>query len=207
MKPDTVSNTTRRSILAAVRRGPVTIAELMGATGLSVNAVRFHLASLEAEGLVAAAGTRQHAGPGKPASLYAVTPEADLRSSRAYAPVLAACIAELRSSVPARQVLPFLRRVGTRLGRAADSGGKSLSARVKGASEFLNAIGGVTAVVRLKDGYRIVGRGCPLSAVVKDEPCVCAAVEAVVSEIVGRRAVERCDRSARPSCCFEISAA
>jgi predicted ArsR family transcriptional regulator len=207
MRPDTASNKTRRSILAFARKGPVTIADLVVATGLSVNAVRFHLGSLEAEGLVAASGTQRPAGPGKPAALYMVTPEADLKFSRAYAPVLAACIAELRSSVPEKQVIPFLGRVGKRLGSAAAAKGKSLSSRVKAASDFLNAVGGVTSVTRSNGCYRIVGKGCPLAAVVKEEPCTCIAVEALISEIVGRRATEHCDRSGRPSCCFEISAA
>lgn len=205
MKSDAAANKTRRSILASVRRGPVTIPDLVGATGLSVNAVRFHLGSLEAEGLVSRHGTQRSATPGKPASLYMVTQEADLRFSRAYAPVLAACIAELRHSVPARQVIPFLHRVGKRLGAAAVTRKKSLALRVKAASDFLNAIGGVTTVGRSRDGYRIVGQGCPLAAVVKEEPCTCAAVEALISEIVGRRVTESCDRSGRPSCCFEIS--
>jgi DeoR family suf operon transcriptional repressor len=206
MKSDTAANKTRRSILASVRRGPVTIVDLVEATGLSVNAVRFHLGSLEAEGLVRVSGTRRSSGPGKPAALYMVTPEADFRFSRAYAPVLGACIAELRSSVPAKQVIPFLQRAGARLGAASAAGGKSLPARVKAASDFLNGIGGVTAVTRSPNGYRIVGRGCPLAEVVKEEPCTCTAVEALISEIVGRKVIEHCDRAGRPSCCFEIQA-
>jgi DeoR family suf operon transcriptional repressor len=206
MKSGPSSNKSRRSILALVRRGPVTIGELVDATGLSVNAVRFHLESLEMEGLVMSAGTRTPTGPGKPAALYTVTAEADLGFSRAYAPVLAACVAELRSSVPAKQVIPFLHRVGKRLAAAATVSGRSLAARVKAASDFLNAIGGVTTFTRTRDGFRIVGKGCPLSAVVMDEPCTCSAVEALVSEIIGRRAYEKCDRRGRPSCCFEVPA-
>lgn len=200
------ANKSRQSILAFVRDGPVTVGELARSTGLSVNAVRFHLESLEKEGLVAAAGTQPPAGPGKPAALYTVTPKADLGFSRAYAPVLSACVAELRSSVPAKQVVPLLHRVGKRLGSAAAVGGKPLAARVRAASDFLNAIGGLTSVVRTKAGYRIVGKGCPLAAVVEMEPCICTAVESLVSEIVGRQAIEHCDRTGRPNCCFVVSA-
>lgn len=206
MRSSPSANKSKQAVLGRVRRGPVTIGELVDATGLSVNAVRFHLETLEMEGLVASAGTRRPRGPGQPATLYTVTPEAELGFSRAYAPVLTACIAELRSSVPAKQVIPFLHRVGKRIGSGASVSGRSLAARVKSASDFLNAIGGVTSVARTGDGFRIVGKGCPLAAVVEEEPCTCTAVEALVSQIIGKRAVEKCDRSGRPSCCFEVSA-
>jgi predicted ArsR family transcriptional regulator len=197
----------KRAVLSLVRGGPIAIPEIAGTTGLSANAVRFHLESLEAEGLVELVGTREQTGPGKPAAMYMVTAEADLSFSRAYAPVLAACVAELRGVMSAKELTAFLRRVGKRLGRNAALKNKPLPARVRAASEFLNAVGGLTSVTRTEKGYEIIGRGCPLSAVVEREPCACQAVEGLVTEIVGTRAVERCDRTSRPSCCFEVSAA
>lgn len=206
MKPSS-SIKSKRAVLSLLRGGPISIPEIAATTGLSPNAVRFHLDSLEAEGLVQAVGTRAPSGPGKPAAVYMVTAEADLSFSRAYAPVLAACVAELREGMTAKDLTAFLHRVGRRLGAAAESSNKPLSARVRAASEFLNAVGGLTSVTRTAKGYKIIGRGCPLSAVVEREPCACHAVEGLVTEIVGRRAVERCDRTVRPSCCFEVSAA
>lgn len=206
MTPST-SIKSKRAVLTLVRGGPIAIPEIAAGTGLSPNAVRFHLDSLEAEGLIEAAGKRAATGPGKPAVMYMATAEADLTFSRAYAPVLAACVAELRGVMSARELTAFLHRVGKRLGSAAAARNKPLSARVRAASEFLNAVGGLTSVTRTAKGYQIIGRGCPLSAVVEREPCACQAVEGLVTEIVGRRAVERCDRTNRPSCCFEVSAA
>ena len=207
MKASADTTKSKSSILSLVRAGPVSIPDLVAETGLSVNAVRFHIESLEADGLVESVGTRAPSGPGKPAALYGVTAEADLAFSRAYAPVLAACIAELRSSAPAKEVARFLQNVGRRLGADAGIKSKPLSGRVRAASDFLNEIGGLTTVVRKGSDFEIVGRGCPLSAVVEREPCACQAVEALVSEIVGRKATERCDRTGRPSCRFEVSAA
>lgn len=207
MKSPASNIKSRRTVLALVRGGPIAIPEISAATGLSATAVRFHLESLEAEGLVEGAGTRAPTGPGKPAAMYAVTPEAELAFSRAYAPVLAACVAELRSSMGSRDAEKFLRRVGKRLWASSSLRTKPLSVRVRAASDFLNAIGGLTVVSRTSGGYRIVGRGCPLSAVVEREPCACEAVEGLVTEIVGKRSFERCDRSGRPSCRFEIPAA
>lgn len=205
MTPTSIKS--KRAVLSLVRGGPIAIPEIAASTGLSANAVRFHLESLETEGLIESVGTRAPTGPGKPAAMYMVTPEADLTFSRAYAPVLAACVAELRGVMSAKELTAFLHRVGKRLGAGAVLKSKPLSARVRAASEFLNAVGGMTSVARTAKGYQIIGRGCPLAAVVEREPCACQAVEGLVTEIVGRRAVERCDRSSRPSCCFEVSAA
>ena len=207
MKAAPANLKSKSSVLSLVRSGPVSVAELVEASGLSSNAVRFHLETLEAEGLVELAGMRAPAGPGKPATLYMVTPDAELGFSRAYAPVLSACIAELRNSATEKEATRFLRLVGKRLGADVSAARKALPSRVRAASDFLNAIGGHTNVVRTAAGYRIAGRGCPLSAVVKDEPCICRVVEALVSEIVGKAAVECCDRTGRPNCCFEVSAA
>lgn len=134
-----------------------------------------------------------------------LTREADLSFSRAYAPVLEACVHELRSSLPAHQVTSLLRRVGKRLAKKRDSGERPLSRRVRDAADALDALGGLTTVVRTSDGYTIRGRGCPLGAVVAEEPCVCTAVESLLTTIAGTPVKEHCDRSGRPSCCFEIS--
>ena len=57
---------TRRVLLTLLRARPSSVADLARETGLTVNAVRFHLESLELEGLVEPAGMRRPAGPGKP---------------------------------------------------------------------------------------------------------------------------------------------
>jgi predicted ArsR family transcriptional regulator len=80
-----------------------------------------------------------------------------------------------------------------------------LSARVSGASDLLNALGGLTSVEKTGTTYRIVGRACPLSRAVEADHCVCTAVTSLVAEVVGAEVKERCDRSGRPKCCFEIS--
>lgn len=180
--------------------------DIAGELRLTTNAVRFHLVPLESEGLIAPCGTRKPDGRGKPATLYTVTADADLAFSRAYAPVLEACLQELRRTVPGDEVVPFLRRVGDRLVPETDTE-KPLSRRVRMAADTLNAIGGLTTVVKTDSGYDIRGMACPLAAVVTSEPCACTVVESLLRRIVGGPVHERCDRTGRPRCCFEISAA
>jgi len=119
--------------------------------------------------------------------------------------VLIACLEELRERTSAQQVAAFLKRVGKRLAEGFAPSEGALSSRVAGASEMLNTLGGITTVEKSGKTYRIVGRACPLSRAVEADHCVCAAVTSLVAEVVGAEVTERCDRSGRPKCCFEIS--
>ena len=203
MSPTEKAEKSRATLLQLLRRGPTTVEELATATDLTPNAVRFHLASMEAAGEVESAGVRRHEGAGKPAALYMLTFEAEVGFSKAYAPVLEATIQELRESLPKKEVVPFLRRVGERLASSKPPEG-TLSSRVSRGSRLLNELGGCTAVTKGPDGYTIVGRGCPLSAVVAEEPCVCEAVESLLTSVIGSTVKQCCQHGPRPNCCFQV---
>ncbi|MDQ1580025.1 MAG: hypothetical protein QOD05_800 [Microbacteriaceae bacterium] len=192
-------------LLALLREGTWTVDDLATRLELTDNAVRFHLTSLEDAGTVRKNGVLRKEGAGKPADLYTLTPEAEESFSRAYAPVLAVLLAELRETMSTTQLVAFLRRAGTRLAKGLPRSSGSLSHRVAGAAELLNALGGVTAVEKSGNTYQIIGRACPLSRAVEADHCVCAAVTALVAEVVDADVAERCDRSGRPRCHFEIS--
>src|SRR5437667_4582098 len=78
--------TTRGRIVLLVRRSARTVDELAGLLGVTRNAVREHLATLERDGFLHRTGARR--ADGKPAYLYALTPEAAELFPRGYAPVL-----------------------------------------------------------------------------------------------------------------------
>ena len=203
--PTTKNDATRGRVLALLRENPCTVDDLATRLDVTDNAVRFHLAALEASGSVRKEGVVRKPGAGKPADLYSLTPDAEESFSRAYAPVLAACVAELRETLSSTQLIAFLRRVGKRLAAGFGGASGSLPARVAGASRLLNAMGGVTVVEKSGNTYHIIGRACPLSRAVESDHCVCAAVTALVAEVVDADVAERCDRSGRPRCNFEIS--
>jgi predicted ArsR family transcriptional regulator len=205
-RPSSRQEATRGRLLALLREGMWTVDDLAARLRLTDNAVRFHLSSLEAAGTVRKEGVLRKEGAGKPADLYTLTADAEESFSRAYAPVLAACVAELRETMSTTQLVAFLRRAGRRLAKGLPSSSGSLSHRVAGASELLNALGGITTVEKSGSTFRIIGRACPLSRAVDADHCVCAAVTALVAEVVDADVAERCDRSGRPRCHFEISA-
>ncbi|HEV2017683.1 MAG TPA: hypothetical protein VGQ98_05175 [Gemmatimonadaceae bacterium] len=196
---------TRGRLLTLLREGKWTVDDLAARLALTDNAVRFHISSLEASGTVRKEGVLRKQGAGKPADLYTLTPDAEESFSRAYAPVLAACVAELRETMSTIQLVAFLKRVGRRLAKGVPISSRSLPHRVTGASELLNALGGVTTVEKTGSTFHIIGRACPLSRAVEVDHCICAAVTALVAEVVDADVAERCDRSGRPRCHFEIS--
>lgn len=196
---------TRGRVLALLREGKWTVDDLAARLGVTDNAVRFHISTLEGAGTVRKEGVLRKKGAGKPADLFALTLDAEESFSRAYAPVLAACVAELRETMSTTQLVGFLKRVGRRLAKRVSLPSGSFSHRVAGAAELLNALGGVTTVKRTGSTFHIVGRACPLSSAVEADHCICAAVTAMVAEVVGADVAERCDRSERPLCHFEIS--
>jgi len=203
--PESRPEPTRPRILALLREGSWTVDELASRLDVTDNAVRFHLDALERDGTLRKEGLRRSGTAGQPAVLYSLSPEGEEAFSRAYAPVLIACLAELRDQLPGSQLINFLKRVGRRLsGQGARAKG-SLASRVNTASGLLNALGGVTTAEKSDEGFRIVGKACPLSRAVQADHCVCAAVTSLVAEVVGAEVTERCDRSGRPKCCFEIS--
>ena len=60
-----------------LRRGGRTVDELAGALRLTPNAIRPHLMRLERDGVIERAGVR--AGVSRPAVLYRLSPEGELR--------------------------------------------------------------------------------------------------------------------------------
>jgi predicted ArsR family transcriptional regulator len=201
--------TTRGRILALLRRSSRTVEELAAGVELTDNAVRSHLSTLERDGLVRQEGIRKAMGPGKPATVYEIHPEAEPLFSRAYAPMLGALLDELAEQMPPERRAELLQAAGRRL--AADAprprADESMEVRARTGAELLNLLGG-DAQVEHKDGkVSIRGCGCPLSVATSERPEVCRAVESLLTEVLGVPVRETCDRGARPRCCFQVDSA
>jgi len=68
-RTDRILETTRGRVVTLLRRGGMTTDELAGALGLTDNAIRAHLATLERDGFVQAQGERRDGRIGKPATV------------------------------------------------------------------------------------------------------------------------------------------
>ena len=201
-------DTTRGQVVALLRRGAHTVEQLAQALGLTDNAIRSHLATLERDAMVRQSGVRRAPGAGKPALLYTLHPDAEPLLSSAYPPVLAMLVDVLVSELPAAQTDALLRETGRRLARSAGAPASGdLAERVDAAAAVLTALGGDVVVEDEGDALVVRGHGCPLSAAVARRPETCRAVEALVSEIAGAPARERCDHGERPRCAFHVARA
>lgn len=205
-----LSESTRGRLVELLRRSRQTVDELAAGLGLTDNAVRMHLAGLERDGLVRQEGVRRGGGAGKPATIYAVSPDAEPLFSRAYVPVLSQLLAALADRLTPAELEALMREVGRRLaaGQPAASD-RALEPRVRAAAALLEQLGGIAQVEQHpsdSSGFVIRGCGCPLSAAVTQRPETCRAVEELLATVTGAAVREHCDRSGeRPQCCFELS--
>ena len=197
---------TRGRIVALLRRSGRTVEELARALGLTDNGVRAHLATLERDGIVRQRGSvRRGGGGGKPAYVYELAPGAEDLFPKAYAPVLLRLIEVLSEQLGPVESEELLRVVGRGLveGEAAASDGAR--ARLEGAVEVLNELGGLAELEEREGEVVIRGYSCPLAAVTPDHPEVCRMIEALIAELAEVPVREHCDRGESPRCCFEVA--
>jgi predicted ArsR family transcriptional regulator len=197
-------DSTRGRVVGLLRGKSGTVIELAEALGLTDNAVRAHLLSLERDGLVRQSGVQR--GARKPHYAYELTDEAERLFPKAYDALLNQLITTLKGRLPPSAIEDVLREVGRSLAarHSSDGGSEDLEARLRNAADILKAIGG-TPSLESEDGKLVIrSGGCPLAAAVAEHPEVCELAEALVAEVVGLPVRESCDRSGTPKCRFEI---
>src|ERR671922_1517816 len=91
-------DSTRGRIVALLRGATRTVNELAEELGLTDNAVRAHLLSLERDGLVKQSGVQR--GPRKPHFAYELTAEAERLFPKAYDALLNQLITALKGRLP-----------------------------------------------------------------------------------------------------------
>ncbi|MGH9969150.1 MAG: helix-turn-helix transcriptional regulator [Pyrinomonadaceae bacterium] len=198
-------DSTRGRIVTLLRGTTKTVNELAGELGLTDNAVRAHLLSLERDGLIKQSGVQQ--GTRKPHFAYDLTAEAENLFPKAYDALLNQLIAVLKGRLTPAALEQILREVGRSLAGNQSSGEESgdLESRVGSALMALEAIGGAARVEKEKEKFFIRSESCPLAAAVTEHPEVCHLTEALLSEIIGTKVRERCDREGSPRCGFEVT--
>lgn len=197
-------DSTRGRIVTLLRGATKTVNELAEELGLTDNAVRAHLLSLERDGLIRQSGVQR--GFRKPHFAYELTPEAENLFPKAYDALLNGLITVLKGRLAPEALEGMLREVGRSLAahHTSDGMNTNLEGRVQRALKALEALGGSARVEREDGKLFIRSRSCPLAAAVSDHPEVCELAEALVAEIIGVPVQEHCDRKDSPKCWFEV---
>lgn len=196
---------TRGRVIGVVRRGRVTVDEIAAELGLTGNAVRAQLASLQRDGLVRAAGARRSAT--RPAQTYELTPELEHLLSRAYIPLLTQLVRLFAANQPTAKFNSVMREAGRGLAReiASEPATGTLNERATLVCRILNRELGATTTAQKEDGAFVIrGSGCPLAALTGKHRGVCLAIETLVATLLQTSVRECCDRQERPRCCFRI---
>lgn len=200
-----LTETTRGRLVALLRRQSLTVEEMARELGVTDNAIRAQLASLERDGLVRQDGVQR--GPGKPSARYGLTTEFEGALSQAYIPLLVRLLRELAQNIPEEELGQILRRLGHDWAQELPRRASGSRAGAEAASALLNELGGVTEVEVVEGRTYVRGFSCPLAAAVRESPHVCQAIESLLAELLGVEVREHCNRGQdRMRCCFEIGA-
>lgn len=199
-------DSTRGRIVSFLRGSTKTVNELADKLGLTDNAVRAHLLSLERDGLIRQSGIQR--GTRKPHFAYELTDEAELLFPKAYDALLNQLITTLKERFTPVELENVLREVGRSLAGtlALSVENGEMDHRLQSALAALEAIGGSARVEQNGGKCVIRSEGCPLAVAVTEHPEVCRLAETLLSEIIGTEVQERCDREGAPRCRFEIIA-
>ncbi len=192
---------TRGQVLTLVRRGASTVDELARALGLTDNAVRTHLSTLERDGLVRQSGVVRGGG-GKPAYAYTLTDAAERLFHKPYDTVLGLLLDVLTERMTRGERETVLQEVGHRLARSLPPAGEGSAphARLLMAVQALNELGGLAE----QDGADAIrGSRCPLTDVVMVHPEACLLAATLVSDVTGLPFTARCESGTPPRCRFE----
>jgi predicted ArsR family transcriptional regulator len=197
---------TRGQVLTALRKGSKTVEELAKLLGLTDNAIRSHLSALERDGLIRQEGLRRMPSAGKPAVVYEILPEAEVRFSRAYAPILQALIEELPDRLSDESVDAIMRGAGKRLAATLGTApNASMQSRADAVVKLLADLGGIAEANVEGNIAEIHACGsCPLAAATRNHPALCVALESLLEEFTGASVKETCIRGDSPRCSFQL---
>lgn len=166
---------TRQEILTTIKRNhSMTAEELHKALNISQVAVRQHLSSLEAEGIITVSIERR--GLGRPSHRYTLTPEGDEMFPRHYDTLANALLDELRAAQGEEAVRALLaaRRDRRQTAMQARLTGKPLSEQIQELARMQTENGYMAEVLSEEAGScRLIQRNCAVYTVAQNHPDIC----------------------------------
>jgi predicted ArsR family transcriptional regulator len=201
---------TRGKIVTALRRRHAASAvDLAGEFGLSTNAVRQQLVTLERDGYVAERSVRR--GPTKPTLEYSLTETADSLFPQQYDRMLGAVLREVKDSFGTGALETVLGKLGSRASEKyrARIGAPDPKGRAIQLAELLRENGVEADVVETASGsVELREHNCPYSKTVGEHPEVCSIIHTVLHDVVSDQTKQvESIATGGGSCRFEVAAA
>ena len=172
-----------------LQRGPQTAAALAEQLGVSAAAIRRHLDSLVAEGLLVECEPRQivHRGRGRPARTYALTDAGRASFPHAYDDLATSALRYLRDSGGNDAVTAFAVRRATSLEQAIAPvvKGSTIADRAKGLAAALSEQGYAASTEPAGAGVQVCQHHCPVAHVAAEFPELCEAETRAIERVLG----------------------
>lgn len=184
--------TTRRALLVTMKkRGEVSAEDLAADLGITVSAVRQHLAGLVGDGFVAHRAERGR--PGRPRHRYHLTEAGETLFPRSYGDLTTELLAYAEDEDPELVARLFERRRRRRVEQASSRlAGRDFGERVHELARVLDEDGYLADVERTDDGaWRIVEHNCAILQVALRYGTACGTELAFLREVLPDATVER----------------
>ncbi len=197
---DTTQQTLLRLLLH--NKDGLTVDALMGALGVSRNAVRQHLAVLERDGAVARGPTRPTGG--RPEQVYRITPAGQERFPRRYSWFAEMLIGALRDRLGDKAAGESLSQMGRTVGKEMVSQfgrSETSAARVAAIAQKMAELG--YEAQASADGDKIDAQNCVFHRLAMKYPDVCRFDLALLATASGRKVEHRaCMAKGDAACTF-----
>jgi DeoR family suf operon transcriptional repressor len=199
---------TKEKIFQALRtQGQMTVTELASAIKITPIAVRHHLTSLQAEGMIEVREERH--GVGRPRQIIKLTPSALDRNTSRYYQFTSLLLDQLKEHLPPEMVEKLLLEVASGMAGAwkKELDSLPLPRRLERLVELLTGEGFVARVESTGSGqYCLTELACPYSRISLSHPEVCALDASMISRALGTP-VERtsCIRTGSNACTYSIA--
>lgn len=200
--------TTRREILTTLKeRGGARAEELASALGITVSAIRQHLAALDAGGLVS--HREQKGGPGRPKFIFHLTTAAEALFPQAYDELANDLLDILRNEDPAMANRVLTRVAERNLGLTRNRlRGQDYTQRLRSLVDILDDRGFLPRLETHEDGsFTLTMHNCPVLAVASNFQGICDGEIGVLQAVLPEVELTQCKRMREGSHACEFQGA
>jgi len=200
---------TRDQVLRTLLSQPrCTIIELAEQVGISPISIRHHIASLEAEGLIASEDERH--GVGRPRQVFFLTETGIEQFPTRYVRLTVRLLEHLKETMPEAMINKLFAQMAQDLAHDLAEGTETKNLTIKErldlVKDLLRREGFDIEWEQLEDGYAIHEASCPYYYIGQNHPEVCAVDQILISTVLSLPAEKvKCILNGDSNCTYQIS--